>query len=205
MQTRATFDLAATAFLELAEQVPYERYAGQGLGSWDLRALVGHTNRSLVTVATYLSTRADSVAAASPAAYYVAVAQIAAAEGDDAIARRGIEAGAALGEDPPTALRASYAAAAAALDALAGTDPVVQTLGGGMRVSDYLPTRTFELVVHCLDIARATGIAFSPPRTALAESLGVAAASAVELGLGPDVLLALTGRQPLPVGCSVVP
>ena len=40
---------------------------------------------------------------------------------------------------------------------------MVTTAGGGMRVSDYLPTRTFELTVHCLDIARATGLDFVPP------------------------------------------
>ena len=205
METRAAFDLAAAAFLDLAALIPLERYAGPGLGGWDLRALVGHTSRSLVTVAAYLETRAESVAATSPAAYFAAVDRIAAADQDGAIARRGVEAGAALGDDPVTALRASYAAASAALDALAGTDPVVETAGGGMRVSDYLPTRTFELVVHSLDIARATGIAFSPPATALAESLAVAAASAVELGRGPDVLLALTGRHQLPPGFSVVP
>ena len=34
-------------------------------------------------------------------------------------------------------------------------DPVISTIFGGMRLSDYLPTRTFELVVHGLDIARA--------------------------------------------------
>lgn len=46
MQTRATFDAAATAFLDLAAQVPLDRYAGPGLGDWDLRALIGHTTRS---------------------------------------------------------------------------------------------------------------------------------------------------------------
>lgn len=205
MHTRATFDAAATAFLALVEQLPLPAYDGPGLGDWDLRALVGHTGRSLVTVATYLGTRADAEEVASPAAYFGAVSRIAGVDADGAIARRGVEAGQALGADPLTALRTSYAEATAALDALADSDPVVTTIAGGMRVSAYLPTRTFELTVHCLDIARATGVGFTPPTEALAEALGVAAASAVELGLGTDVLLALTGRQPLPPGCSVVP
>ncbi|MGY2704690.1 maleylpyruvate isomerase N-terminal domain-containing protein [Nocardioides sp. HB32] len=204
MQPRASFDAAADAFLDLVGAVPRERYDGPGVGDWDLRSLIGHTGRSLVTVATYLRTRADTVAVASPAAYYVAVDRFATAETTAAIHQRGVDAGQALGDDPVAALHQHRADADAALGALDG-DPVVETIAGGMRVSDYLPTRTFELTVHCLDIARATGLAFTPPAVALAEALELASASALELGLGTDVLLALTGRQPLPPGCSVVP
>src|SRR3954470_23020877 len=64
MQPRANFDAAADAFLDLVGAVPRERYDGPGLGDWDLRSLIGHTGRSLVTVATYLRTRADTVAVA---------------------------------------------------------------------------------------------------------------------------------------------
>jgi uncharacterized protein (TIGR03083 family) len=204
MQTRATYDAAATAFLDLAARVPLERYAGPGLGDWDLRSLIGHTSRSLVTVSTYLGTRAETIAAESPAAYYSAVSRIVTSESVDAVHQRGVDAGRGLGDDPLGVLRQQKADADAALDALDG-DPVIETIAGGMRVSDYLPTRTFELTVHCLDIARATGLDFTPPRSALAESLALAAATAVELGMGADVLLALTGRQALPPNCSVVP
>lgn len=204
MQTRATYGAAAAAFLELAAQVPVERYGEPGLGDWDLRALIGHTSRSFVTVSTYLATRAGTVAAESAAEYYAAVSSFAAAEAADAIRQRGVDAGAALGDDPLATLRLLKADADTALDALDG-DPVVETIVGGMRVSDYLPTRTFELTVHSLDLARATGLGFAPPRAALAESLALASASAVELGMGADVLLSLTGRQPLPPNCSVVP
>lgn len=202
---RATYTAASEAFLDLVAPVPLERYAGPGLGEWDLRALVGHTARSFVTVTTYLATRAETVAARSAAEYYTLVSRIVAAEGTAAIRERGLAAGAALGEHPLDVLRDAHAAAEEALDGLAGDDPVVETLGGGMRVSDYLPTRTFELTVHALDIAAALGTTFQPPRDALAETLHVAADSALEQGLGADVVLALTGRRPLPPGSSVVP
>ena len=204
MQTRVTFDAAATAFLDLAAQVPLDRYDGPGLGDWDLRALIGHTSRSLVTVTTYLGTRSETVAAESAAAYYALVSRIAGDDTTGAITQRGVDAGRALGDDPLATLRRLKADADAALDGLDG-DPVVETIAGGMRVSDYLPTRTFELTVHSLDIARATGLGFAPPRAALAEAVALAGASAVELGMGADVLLSLTGRQPLPPNCSVVP
>jgi uncharacterized protein (TIGR03083 family) len=202
---RASFTGAADAFLDLVAQVPVERYDGPGLGDWDLRSLIGHTGRSLVTVATYLSTRADSVSAATPAAYFAVVSRVAVGDAARAIHQRGVEAGRALGHDPLRSLRDSRAAAEDALDRLDGEDPVVETAAGGMRVSDYLPTRTFELTVHCLDIATATGLPFEPASDALAGTVRLAADSALDLGFGVDVLLALTGRRPLPPGRSVVP
>jgi len=202
---RATYAEAATAFLDLAGRVPLEHYPRPGLGSWDLRSLIGHTGRSLVTVVQYLDTRADEVAAEDAADYFALVSRMTHGTTRDAVHLRGIEAGIALGADPMAALRASRDDAEAAIDLLEGTDPVVTTAAGGMRVSDYLPTRTFELTVHSLDIARATGLDFTPPAEALADTLALASASALRQGYGVDVVLALTGRQPLPDGASIVP
>ncbi|HEY0948605.1 maleylpyruvate isomerase N-terminal domain-containing protein [Nocardioides sp.] len=202
--TRESFSAAATAFLDLAAQVPLERYAGPGLGTWDLRALIGHTARSLVTVTTYLQTTAERVEVADAADYFARVSTLAHGSARDAIHQRGIEAGVALGADPVAALREARDEAELALDLLEGEDRVIETAAGGMRVSDYLPTRTFELTVHSLDIAEAAGLEFAPPEDALADTLALASASALRLGLGVDVLLALTGRRPLPEGTSVV-
>jgi hypothetical protein len=64
-----------------------------------------------------------------------------------------------------------------------------------MRVVDWLPTRTFELVVHGLDISAATGIAFQPSDVALADATLLAARLAVAVGDGVVVVLrALSGR-----------
>ena len=204
-ESRTTYELAAAAFLDLAAQVPLERYAEPGLGNWDLRALIGHTGRSFVTVATYLATRADAVDTEDAADYFAVVNRLAHGTARDAIHQRGIEAGVALGEDPIATLRGSRDEADLAIEMLDGEDVVVTTAGGGMRVSDYLPTRTFELTVHSLDIAHATGLDFAPPTEALADTLALASASALRQGLGTEVLLALTGRQALPEGSSVVP
>jgi uncharacterized protein (TIGR03083 family) len=204
LDARSPYASAAAAFLDLVAPIPLSRYAGPGLGDWDLRSLVGHTGRSFVTVASYLGSRADSVVADSAAAYFAVVAGV--AQGDGAgIVQRGIDAGRSLGENPVGALHSSYAAAVAALDALGDEDPVVPTAAGGMRVSDYLPTRTFELTVHSLDIARALDGDFEPPPDALSATLFLATETALAQGFGVDVVLALTGRQPLAPERSVVP
>jgi hypothetical protein len=199
---RATFLGAATTVAELVARIPDGAWDGPGLGVWDLRALVGHTGRSLTTVATYLAQRAPAVEVATPEAYYVAVARGGGAN-TAAVAERGLAAGAALGDHPATAFRALLDDAADALER-ADDDDVVPTAAGGMRVAAYLPTRTFELAVHGADIAAATGlpVAFAP--AVLADAAVLAARAAVALGHGPALLAALTGRAPLPPGFSVV-
>ena len=73
-----------------------------------------------------------------------------------------------------------------------------------MLLSSYLPTRTFELAVHSLDIAAAIGIDLHLDSVVLADSIALAAEAAARSGQGVPVLLALTGRTPLPDGFSVV-
>jgi hypothetical protein len=73
-----------------------------------------------------------------------------------------------------------------------------------MRLLDYLPTRTFELVVHSGDLSYAAGLEASPPDDALASALRLAADLARVRGEGLVVLHALTGRRPLPDGFSLV-
>jgi hypothetical protein len=75
---------------------------------------------------------------------------------------------------------------------------------GGVRLSDYLPTRTFELVVHGIDIARAAGIDPAPPLPALRSSAVLAAELAVDNDDGVRILEALTGRGALERGFTVL-
>ena len=71
-------------------------------------------------------------------------------------------------------------------------------------MGSYVPTRIVELVVHGLDVAAATRLPVAFSRVALAESAAVLARTGVELGRGPELLAALTGRAPLPPGFCVV-
>jgi uncharacterized protein (TIGR03083 family) len=199
-----TFATAATAFSALVDRLPPDCWDAPGLGEWDVRALTGHTTRSLITVSTYLKRPARTEEIASPEAYYAAIVAAASLESAQpaAIVERGRVAGEALGADPPSAVRALVADVLPEVDRT--DDPLIETIGGGMRLSAYLPTRTFELAVHSLDIAAATGVEFDVPADVLAEAVALAAKAAAAQGNGSVLLMSITGRQPLPAGFSVV-
>jgi hypothetical protein len=78
------------------------------------------------------------------------------------------------------------------------------TIAGGMRLADYLPTRTFELAVHTTDLATAIGVPPDVPAIAAAQALHLVADLAVADGLAGPFLLAATGRRGLPAGFSVL-
>lgn len=198
---RARYAGAAQAFLELAGQIPDQAWSRPALGVWDVRALTGHTSRALTTVETYLSTPATGELLAGPVEYFLAVRG---ATSPDAIAQRGKETGTALGEDPASAVR-ELVQRVTALLGKTPDDALVATPAGAMRLIDYLPTRTFELAVHTLDLARALGL--PPPALlapAVAASLELAAAIGSRSPAAGDLLLLLTGRTGLPEGLSVL-
>ena len=192
---------AAQSFAEQVRGIPRERFDGPGLGGWDLRALVGHTSRSLTTVIDYLDTTAAGIDIPDAEAYYRLAAEMAAAAGPGVL-DRGRRAGAGLGADPAAAVDALVDEALAKLDGR--DDESIAVLGGaGMRLFAYLPTRIFELTVHGFDIADATGLEFTPPPPALRTAATLGAGIAGGMGRGEAVLRALTGRTPLPTGFSV--
>lgn len=64
-----------------------------------------------------------------------------------------------------------------------------------MRLSDYLPTRTFELAVHTADLAAALDEPLDIPRTAAAQALQLVTDLAMTDGTAARLLLAATGRS----------
>ncbi|HVE25736.1 MAG TPA: maleylpyruvate isomerase N-terminal domain-containing protein [Sporichthya sp.] len=193
---------AADTFADLVERIDPATLRGPGLGDWDLRALVGHTSRALVTVVTYFDQPAVNEDIPSPEEYYVRIARVSIDPAD--IAERGRQAGAALGDDPVATVRNFVAQARAKVE---GTPPdaLITTIIGGMRAEAYLPTRTFELVVHMLDIAAATDLPVELPPEALAQASHLATEVCVASGQAPTLLAAMTGRTALPAGFSIVP
>ncbi len=203
---RAVFASAAESFATLVRRVPDGTWDDPGLGDWDVRSLVGHASRSLITVSTYLRSAAQREDVTSAADYYAWVHEYSANAGAAAIVEWGRQAGRDLGEDPVATIDALVPRVLAEVDEVDEVDdPLIEVIGGlGMRLSNYLPTRTFELAVHGMDIAGAVGIDFAPPDDVLAEAAALAARIGVRLGRGPGLLLALTGRRDLPPGFSVV-
>ncbi|MEW5813441.1 MAG: maleylpyruvate isomerase N-terminal domain-containing protein [Actinomycetota bacterium] len=200
---RTVFAAAARYFATLVRQVPADRWEDPGLGDWTVRDLVGHTSRSLITVSTYLQTTAEREDVTEPAEYYVRIRDYAAGAGAEAIVERGRQAGRDLGPDPVATIDGWVERVLGEVDG-AG-DPLIEVIGGlGLRLSTYLPTRTFEIAVHGLDIAAALGLAETPPTAVQAEAAALAGRIGAHLGQGPAVLLALTGRAALPGGFSVV-
>jgi uncharacterized protein (TIGR03083 family) len=199
----AIFASAATAFARLVHDIPASKWDGPGLGEWDLRSLVGHTSRSLITVSTYLQTAAEREDIATPEEYYARVNPSALGMDPSAVLERGRQAGIDLGDDPVAAVDGLVERVLGEL-AVAG-DPLIQVIGGlGIQLHSYLPTRTFELAVHSLDIARAADLSFRLPEDVLADAAVLATRVSVVMGQGEAVLLALTGRAELPPSFSVV-
>jgi len=207
MSFRDTYLTAADSFADLVARLPAGGWDLPGLGEWSRRDLVGHAVSSgLSQVPQVLanpgghrkvrSTEGYWAFARSAPAEFVAAAI--AASTDDA-RKNGI----ALGADPSSEVRHLVGAAAAALGAV-DDDDLVETAVGGMRVADWMPTRTFELAVHGLGVAACANVAFPLAAEVLAEAAAQAARVAVAVGDGPLLLRALTRRAALPEDFSII-
>ena len=197
--SRRAFADAAQWFVEVAGLVG-DRWEAPGLGEWDVRALVGHTSRSLLTVESYLARRAAGVDVGSALDYYRATRAVAAGP---EVAQRGRDAGEALGDEPARAVAEIAARVVPLVDGSDGSE-LVTTIAGGMRLVDYLPTRTFELVVHTTDLTAALAVPADVPPTAGLQALQLVAELAVADGRAAPLLLAATGRRDLPSGFTVL-
>lgn len=202
MGSAATFFHSATAFHDLVSRIDADAWESNALGEWSLRSLVGHTTRAILTVENYLSLDDPGFPNVSSAeAYYARVY----GELTDpaAVAARGVEAGIWLGDDPARAVADAIGRAKELVDT-APPDRVVSIGGLGIDLSEYLRTRTLELVVHSIDIGRATGLPHGQPADSVRATLELASGIAAARGDGDVLLLALTGRQSLPEGYSIV-
>ncbi|MGH9087355.1 MAG: maleylpyruvate isomerase N-terminal domain-containing protein [Acidimicrobiales bacterium] len=208
---RTCFAGAARSFVDLVRHVGSADWERPALGSWDVRGLVGHASRSFTALTQYLGTAASDapVEVDGPVAYYLAALgdrqdHEARRRSDTAIAERGRDAGVALGRDPVSVVRE------VALDALHVVDSTpddarVDAPVGIMTLAGYLPTRTFELTVHGLDLATALDLA-TPAilGPAIASCCELAGQLAAQRSDAPDLLLLLTGRPGAARGVSVL-
>ncbi|RWZ68337.1 maleylpyruvate isomerase family mycothiol-dependent enzyme [Labedella populi] len=196
------FRAASSLFVDAVEAVPPDAWSLPGLGTWDVRGLVGHTARALITVIDYLGLDdPGSVSIDTAADYYGALYLV--YTNPEAIRRRGVEVGESLGDDPIVRVRELRDHALTLIDAQpAGR--IVSIGGMGILLEEYLQTRVFELVVHSMDIGRALGAPLSVPADLVEATATLAAGIAARTGKGEQLLMALTGREPLPHDFSVV-
>lgn len=156
------FRLAASAFANAVARISDDDWDKPGLGEWDVRSLVGHTTRALLTVETYLASGSGPPELTDPVEYYLAMLGDPADTADTArraavnaaVAERGRQAGAELGVDPARYVTTTMERVVALVEN-SGADAPLATSAGTMTLEAYLPTRIFELAVHTLDLHRA--------------------------------------------------
>ncbi len=187
------FAKSAYAVADLLDQVG--DWSGPGLGSWDIRALAGHTSRAVTTPVDYLRQGTTEAPRLDAIGYLAAATSL-----DPAIhagvAARGVEAGEALGPEPAARFRQLVDDACATL-ADAG-NPALPTIVGPMHLDDYLATRIFELVIHGSDLEAATGIPIDMPPEAVTQVAVLAVSVAAARHRGLTAARALTGRDGSP-------
>ncbi len=195
---RAAFDEGAATLLSTLRAITPEYWDRRGaLGEWTTRELTAHTLRAFVTIEGYLEAApaTDRVLADAAEYYATALSDPSAHQG---VAARARQAGRQL-IDPVGEAEATIERVLAQVAATADDEPV-NTFAGQITLVEYLATRVVELGVHTLDLQRATGQypQLHPDTSAVVLSVLTQLASPV------PVILALTGRQPLPAGFNAL-
>ncbi|MFT4215920.1 MAG: maleylpyruvate isomerase N-terminal domain-containing protein [Micropruina sp.] len=193
MDTAEDMLKAAEAFVALVSEVPHDAWDRPALGVWDVRSLVGHTARAVLTALDYLNKPAAMVELRS-AAEYLAAGYLVDRSIHEAVAERGVAAGHDLGDEPAEVVETMIGRLRAAIAGLDG-DPVITTLLGTMRYSDYLETRMVELVVHTSDIALAIGREPRLPARAVGRVLHIICDAAMLNGRGLAAIRQLSARD----------
>lgn len=195
---RAAFTQAAATFLDTLRNVGPEMWDRPGaLGEWTTRELAAHTMRAFITIDGYLQAQPSTERVMADAGEYYATV-LADAGVHQGVFSRARQAARQLID--PVGEAEATAAHTLALVASTADDEPVNTFAGQITLSEYLATRVVELGVHTLDLQRATGQLpqLHPDTSAVIVSVLTSLASPVPL------VLALTGRAPLPAGFNVL-
>ncbi|WP_440713500.1 maleylpyruvate isomerase N-terminal domain-containing protein [Gordonia sp. FQ] len=205
-EIRGWFDGSAAGFRDTIGRLDPARLDDPGLGDWTVRSLLGHTCRAFLTIESYLAA-AEGVSIDpesvldGPIAYFRAAF---ASVGDPAaVAARGVAAGLDLGDDPVGAALTIADRVGDLVPVLPDDAPLLSPVGP-MRLIDYLPTRAFELTVHSLDLTSALGLEPGPDLLRAAPRAIELAAALAEPGRAVTVLRAMTGRDGLAPGFTVL-
>ena len=200
-EIRETYLEAGDYFVSVVDSIEIDLFDAPALGEWCVRDLVGHTYRSFTTVLSYSAVPSDKVDFERPVDYFLRLLSSDVNHGH--IAERGRAAGLEIIEDPKMMVRGFAMYVKNKLEELSD-DHIMGTLAGGMRLIDYLPTRTFELIIHTMDLIKALGVESSPPRRGMETTLQMIGQLAVNRGYAQDLILSSTGRDGLARGFTVL-
>jgi hypothetical protein len=195
---RAGFEEGARTLLRTLRAITPDLWDRQGaLGEWTTRELAAHSLRAFLTIEGYLMAEptVDRVLA-DAGEYYAAV--LADPTVHQGVAARGRQAGRQL-LDPVGEAEAVITQTVARVAATADDEPV-NNFAGQITLVEYLATRVVEIGVHTLDLQRATGqlLELHPDTSAVVLSV------LTQLAAPEALIMALTGRQPLPAGFNVL-
>jgi uncharacterized protein (TIGR03083 family) len=198
---RATYLEAGDFFAGVVDKVDIDGWDGPALGEWCVRDLTGHTYRSFTTILSYSAKPGEKVELERPVDYFLKAFE--ALADPKQVAERGRAAGLEIIDDPKMMVRGFAMYVKNKLDEL-DDDHIMATPVGGIRLIDYLPTRTFELIIHTMDLAIAVGVSDKPPESGLEATMEILGRLALYRGHAPGLILAATGRYGLPDGFSVL-
>lgn len=199
---RDAFAAAASVFEDTVRAIDEQQLTEPGLGEWTVLQLLAHTCRAFLTIEQTLSAVDERSPPIPDTATYFRVALDQNPAIHAQIAARAADTVPALGVQPLTGALDIAGRARALVDATPDEASVAH-FTGRMRFIDYLPSRIVELVLHTLDLQRATRQPLRAAPDALAITLGIVTALADRAD--PIALaLAITGRAELPHGFNVL-
>jgi hypothetical protein len=198
---RETYLEAGEFFGGVVDKIDIDGFETPALGEWCARDLIGHTYRAFTTILSYSAKPGDTVDLERPVDYFLKIFESHADPKE--VAERGRAAGLEIIDDPKMMVRGFAMYVKNKLDELSD-DHIMATPAGGIRLIDYLPTRTFELIIHTMDLAIALGMDDEPPKNGLEATIQILGQLALYQGHAPGLILAATGRHVLPEGFSVL-
>ena len=198
---RETYLEAGEYFASIVDQVNIDGWDGPALGEWCIRDLAGHTYRSFTTVLSYSLKPADKVDLQRPVDYFLEAQKT--PSDPKHLAERGRAAGLEIIDDPRMMVRGFAMYVKNKLEELPD-DFILASPFGGIRLIDYLPTRTFELIIHTMDLAKSVGVVSDPPEAGMEATIDIIGQMARSRGYAADLILSVTGRGQLPAGFSVL-
>ena len=193
---------SAEFFAGVVDKIDIDGWEDHAMGEWTARDLAGHTYRSLTTVLSYSSPPGEKVAFET-AADFIVQATAGPTSDPHRVAELGRAAGLEIIDSPQMMVRGFFNFVREKLTEL-DDDVIMNAPLGGIRLSEYLKVRTMEMVVHTLDLAKGVGQVVDPPASGMQVTLELLSAVAVKRGLGAPLAMAVTGRDPLPVGYTLL-